>query len=144
MKKVIRYIISIFLALLSVPIHVFVGYPNPTERPLNVFEYTAFNIIVYEIIPLVIALIMTFVSYYLYFKKTPKDKSLWFLFFEIPNFILMGFLVYAGFFLWEASGDFFGAIILSFLAIILQLISLIPFIIRIRSALNKKKTEKAI
>ena len=142
MKNVIRYILSIFLALLSVPIYVFVGYSS--ANPTRPFEYTAFNIIVYKIIPLVIALIMTFVSYYLYLKKTPKDKSLWFLFFEIPNFILMGFLVYAGFFLWEASGDFFGAIILSFLAIILQLVSLIPFIIRIRTALNKKKPTEAI
>lgn len=142
MKNVIRYIISIFLALLSVPIYVFVGFPN--SNPGTLFVYTAFNIIVYEVIPLVIALIMTVVSYYLYLKKTPKDKSLWFLFFEIPNFILMEFLVYAGFFLWEASGDFFGAIILSFLAIILLLVSLIPFIIRIRTALNKKKPTEAI
>ena len=33
MKNVIRYILSIFLALLSVPIYVFVGYSsaNPTR-----------------------------------------------------------------------------------------------------------------
>ncbi len=139
MKKTFNYLFAILLAVLSFPIYLFIGFPNPTEAGGKSFVYTTFNIIVYEIIPLIIGLIFTLVFYYLYFKKLPIKKSKWFLFFEIINAFLRGLLIYVGFFLWYASGDFFGSIILAFLSIVLFIASLTPFAIRIGIAVKDKK-----
>ncbi len=141
MKKIFYYVFAILLALLSFPLYLFVGIPNSTGDGGTLFVYSTFNIIVYEIIPLMIGLAFTALSYFLYFKKLPIKKSRWFLFFEIINAFLMGFLIYGGFFLWEASEDFFGSIILAFLSIVLFIVSLTPFAVRIGIAIKDKKKQ---
>ena len=103
------------------------------------FVYTTFNIFVYEIVPLIIGLVFTLVSYYIYFKKLPIKKSKWFLFFEMIYAFLRGLLIYEGFFLWYSSGDFFGSIILAFLSIVLFIASLTLFVVRIGIAVKEKK-----
>lgn len=140
MKKVWKYILAICLCFLSVPLYLFVGFPNSTGGGTS-FEYNTFNIVVFEVIPLVAALIRTAVAYFLYLKKLPAKKSNWLLIFELLNVFFQAWLVFYGFFLWDASDGFFGSIILAFLSIVLIILSLVPLAIRILYAIKSKKSK---
>lgn len=138
-KQVILYSISYLLLIISYPIYLFVAYPNSTSPGSSLFEYNLYNNMVYEILPLIGAMILTFFSYFIYFKFLPKKKSVWFLIPELINLFCVGILMFEAYIFWDASTDFFGSIIMFFWSIILFIIGIIPVVLHFLK--DKKKDE---
>ncbi len=138
-KQGLLYTVSYLLLIISYPIYGFVSYPNSTSPGSSLFEYTLYNNMVYEVLPLIGAMLLTFFSYFIYFKSLPKKKSYWFLIPEFINLVCDGTLIFMGFFLWKASVNFYGAIIIAFWSIILFIIGIIPVVNHFLK--DKKKDE---
>lgn len=98
-KTTILYIISYLLLILSYPVYFFVSFPNETDPGTSLFVYTFYNNMVYEILPFIGAIILTFISYLIYFKFLPRKKNNLLLIPAFLNLVCVGFLIFAGFFL---------------------------------------------
>lgn len=96
---------------------------------INTVEYNFGNTMFYVVLPLIGTMILTFLSYLIYFKFLPKKKNKSFMIPEFINLICVLVVIIIGLYFWISTSDhFFGAIIGSICSIIRFLIGIIPIV----------------
>ncbi len=137
-KTIILYVGSYLCALVSVFFYGFVGFPNNTSGGPGLFDFesTPGNVILFEIIPLVIALALSFASYFIYLRLLPFHKSKIFLIPEILILVVYAILfAYNLFMLLSVTGFVFDAVLMPFSIIVLGF-GILPL------CLHKERTSK--
>lgn len=89
MKNFLKYFSSYACMLLSIPFYAFVGFPNNTDHDtmgLFGFSATTKNVCLYEILPLLIAVLLSLTGYFIYFVILPKQKDK---IFSIPEIVIV-------------------------------------------------------
>ena len=127
-NKTLLYILSYLFLILSYLLYIFVSIPSDLGS-VNTIEYNFGNTMIYVVLPLIGALILTVLSYLIYFKFLPKKKNNLFIIPEFINLICVDVVIFIGLYFWINTGDhFFGAMIGSICSIILFLIGIIPIV----------------
>lgn len=118
----------------------FIGFPNSTEPGINGFVVETKNIIIFEVIPLIIAVLLTFLMYFIYFKKI-KHNIIVLISFNFLNLFLSGFLLFAAIFLCLNTGWFLTADILLAVSPILLVLSILVCVKSIIDMTKKNNVE---
>jgi len=142
-KTIILYVSSYLCALVSVFFYGFVGFPNNTSGGPGLFDFesTPGNVILFEIIPLLIALALTFASYFIYLRFLPFHKSKIFLIPEI--LILLVYVIlfaYNLFMLLSVTGFVFDAVLMPFSIIVLGF-GILPLCLHKEQTVKEEKHE---
>ncbi len=127
-RNTLFYILSYLFLILSYPLYIFVSIPSDLGS-INTIEYNFANTMIYIVLPLIGAIILTFLSYLIYFKFLPKKKNKSFMIPEFINLICVLVVILIGLYFWINTSDhFFGAIIGSICSMIIFLIGIIPIV----------------
>ena len=142
-KTIILYVGSYLCALVSVFFYGFVGFPNNTSGGPGLFDFesTPGNVILFEIIPLLIALALSFASYFIYLRFLPFYKSKIFLIPEILILLVYAILfAYNLFMLLSVTGFVFDAVLMPFSIIVLGF-GILPLCLHKEQTVKEEKHE---
>lgn len=140
MKNVLNYIACYLTLIVSSVLYFFVGFPNSTEAGINGFVVETKNIIIFEVIPLVIAILLTVLMYFIYLKRI-KHNIIVLISFNFLNLFTSGFLLFAAIFLCLNTGWFLTADILLAVSPILLILSILVCVKSIIDMTKKNNLE---
>lgn len=134
MQFVSRYIklaFSLMMLFSSYVLYAFVATPNSTDGATG-FIINPKNIFLYEVMPFVVAILLTFAAYWIYFRKLPLRKGRLSLFFEITNIFVVLMLIVYGVFVLTGTGNWYGGHFITAFSLLLLALSIIPIYVRLR------------